>query len=85
MAIGKYQVLSDPSNNYRIIIKAITFLATIPFVILTFIAGGYIDIIDGVFLLLVSLHLAFQVRVGFDKTLDSFAWNERCQAGKLQL
>lgn len=84
MAIGKFPVLSDPANNNRIKIKAILLLATIPFVIITFIGGGYLDIIDGVFLLVVSLHLAFQVRVSFNKTLDSFAWNERCQAGKLQ-
>ena len=81
MAIGKYQVLSDPSNNYRIILKLLALLSTVPFVVLTYLGGGLNDILDGTVLLLVSLHLAYDMKLGFNRTLDSYAWYEKCGTG----
>ena len=74
MVFGKYRVLSDPANNYRIILKMIAFLATVTFVVLTYLDGSLNDILDGTVLLLVCLHLAYHVKLGFNKTLDSHTW-----------
>ena len=59
-------------------------LITLPFVYLSYADMNLSAICDGTMLLLVAIHLGYQVRVGM-KPIDAFAWNEECQFGKVKI
>lgn len=71
MLVGSFRVFSDPSNKWRSILKGLVLLITAPFVVLTYLEGEIADYADGTMLLLVCIHLGYQVRVGL-KPIDAF-------------